>query len=303
MSTTNPVVGGSGVSYNTDAVYVAETSVSGGVWTSRIVRLVMNNDVNPANWKIGVLFSSGTSGQSMTASPATSTDPNGNIWVFFGSGKYFSNADKSDTGTQSFYGVKDPCWNTSTLAWTASCLTASAMSPSVILSQLVNTTGTNIYTTGAVTGNISGQTTFTGLQNLIATKSGWYFNLTSTTAPSPSERSITKPTVFGGLVLFTTYMPTTDVCGMGGNSNIYAVYYLTGTAHLNPGAFGYDSGTGLIYAKSQTSTVGMASAITIHSGREAGVTAFIQMSTGQTATISATPALSSKSGIVSWREL
>ncbi|MBI3794402.1 MAG: PQQ-binding-like beta-propeller repeat protein [Nitrospinae bacterium] len=299
MSTSNPVLTGTGTSYNTDAVYVAETYVTGGVWYSNMMRLAMNNKVDPTAWTFGTLLASGRAGQAVTSAPAVSNDNNGNVWVFFGTGKLFSNADKTDTSVQTVYGVKDPCWNTVSQTWTSACLSGSPLA----LTNLVNTTGTNVFTSGSLTGNLSGQTTFTNLQNYIASKGGWYFDLTSTAAPAPSERSLNKPTVFGGLVLFTTFMPSTNVCGMGGNSNIYALYYLTGTAHLNPGAFGFDSGTGLVYNKSQSSVVGMASAITIHSGREAGVTAFIQMSTGQTATIGATPAISTKSGVVSWREL
>jgi type IV pilus assembly protein PilY1 len=101
--------------------------------------------------------------------------------------------------------------------------------------------------------------------------------------------------------MFTSFIPTSDPCGMGGNSYVYAVYYLTGTAYPTP-----TIGTGaanLVLSRSATSSVGQASSITIHSGREAGATAYIQMSTGQTITVSATPPTTIKSGIISWREL
>jgi type IV pilus assembly protein PilY1 len=45
------------------------------------------------------------------------------------------------------------------------------------------------------------------------------------------ERCLTPALVFGGAVLFTTFVPTGDICSYGGYGNLYAMFYRTGTAH------------------------------------------------------------------------
>ena len=60
---------------------------------------------------------------------------------------------------------------------------------------------------------------------------GWYRTLEDT---DPSERVITKPAILGGGVYLPAFTPSEDVCGFGGDSNFYAVYYETGTAYFNP---------------------------------------------------------------------
>lgn len=293
------------VSYNTEAVYVGETyyvSTGGGYWAGRMWRLATNGDTDPTKWSFGMLYSttSTANNQPISASPAASSDESGNLWVFFGTGKYYSDTDKTDGNTQSFYGIKDPCWTSSTLAWDTACLSSSASTASVTVSNLLNVSGTNVYTSGTVSGGSTGATTFTGLSSLVAAKKGWYTNLTASTT-SVKEKSLNKPTVFGGLVMFTTFIPNNDVCGLGGNSYIYAVYYLTGTAYTTS-AIG-EGAAGLVYGRTQTSSVGMASSIAIHSGRESGAKAFVQMSTGETTSLTTNPVSSIKSAVITWREL
>ena len=60
---------------------------------------------------------------------------------------------------------------------------------------------------------------------------GWYRRLEHT---DPSERVITKPAILGGGVFLPAFTPNEDVCGFGGDSNFYAVYYETGTAYFKP---------------------------------------------------------------------
>jgi hypothetical protein len=45
----------------------------------------------------------------------------------------------------------------------------------------------------------------------------------------PSERVISKPALFGGLVFAPIYIPDDDICGFGGGTDICGVYYETGT--------------------------------------------------------------------------
>jgi type IV pilus assembly protein PilY1 len=101
--------------------------------------------------------------------------------------------------------------------------------------------------------------------------------------------------------MFSSFIPSTDPCGQGGNSYVYALYYLTGTAFTTP-VIGTGAG-GAVLSRTANSTPGVSSAITIHAGRESGNTALIQMSTGETISVKVAPALSLKSGAITWREL
>lgn len=75
-------------------------------------------------------------------------------------------------------------------------------------------------------------TTYTSasLQNVSSTtytdtsKYGWYINL------SLGEKALANPTVFNGVLYFTTYLPPggTDPCAQGGTASLYALMYMTG---------------------------------------------------------------------------
>lgn len=47
----------------------------------------------------------------ITAQPSWTIDDSNKLWVFFGTGRYFGNADKIDNSVQRFYGIKDPAMN------------------------------------------------------------------------------------------------------------------------------------------------------------------------------------------------
>ncbi|MBI3581132.1 MAG: hypothetical protein HY098_03495 [Nitrospinae bacterium] len=313
LSPNKPLVGASGTSYGTDVLYIGETysttyptpNPNGSALRSRMWRLVTNNDVNPANWKFGMLYTT-PAGAPISAAGAASSDYSGNIWLFWGTGRLLSAADQTDVQSQAFYGVKEPCWRTSNRTWDNSCLAASVLAPSLSSGNLVNVTGTVVTTTGAVSGGGSGSTTFSGLTAAVQAKAGWYFTLTSLLpGNAATERAITKPSVLGGLVLFSSFIPNnSNPCAQSGSSFTYAVYYLTGTASPVSAIGTYASGgSTVVLSRTATASTGMASNIALHSGTEKGVTAFIQMSTGEVVTISAIPPITAKSGIISWREL
>ena len=56
---------------------------------------------------------------------------------------------------------------------------------------------------------------------------GWYMDF-----PGAKERNLGQATLFGDLLTFTTYIPSADICSFAGQSNLYAVYYKTGTAYF-----------------------------------------------------------------------
>ena len=168
------------------------------------------------------------------------------IWEFI---------DKTDSAQQTFYGIKEPC-------------VASACATTVVNDDdsLFNTTDAQIFQdNGSISvEGVSGATTWQELLDKAATyPGGWYFNLWKS-GTNPSERVINRPTVLGGIVLFTTFIPDTDVCSYGGSSNLYALNYITGTAS-NAAVIGTSASTGEILNKEELG-VGMASGIAIHTG-------------------------------------
>jgi len=133
------------------------------------------------------------------------------------------------------------------------------------------------------------------LKNAVNAKKGWMANLTTS-----AERGVAKPALVGDVVLYTTYIPTTDVCSSGGSGYLYALYSLTGTAYNKP-IIGYNTATSEIYKKTTMGT-GTPSSISIHMGREKGGRAYIQQSTGAIMNVEFQTAARAKSGYILWRE-
>jgi len=93
----------------------------------------------------------------------------------------------------------------------------------------------------------------------------------------PSERLINEPSILGGIVLFPTFSPSSDICGFGGFGRLWALYYETGTAfrYYIFGNSNQDPIDDVIFLGS-----GIASSFGLHIGRQEGSTLFTQMSTG-----------------------
>ena len=154
---------------------------------------------------------------------------------------------------------------------------------------------------GSVTvTNVSGVTDYAGLVNKMnnpATQ-GWYLEFLET-----GERNVGQAALLGGILSFTTYVPSEDPCTFEGTSNLYALYYKTGTGYKKDiiGSVGVDGGkrslTKLPLGK------GLARTPTIHMGRQEGSKAFVQLSTGDIVTIDEVNPLNPKSGLTSWKEV
>jgi len=96
-----------------------------------------------------------------------------------------------------------------------------------------------------------------------------------------------KPTVLGGITTFTTFLPDDDACAFEGESFLYALYYMTGTAYYEP-IIGYGDDTMTVGSDVFKETTrrkslgeGVAATPSIHVGEQEGVKAFVQSSTGE----------------------
>ncbi len=131
------------------------------------------------------------------------------------------------------------------------------------------------------------------------------------------ERMITKPLVLGGLVMWTTYipdLPTVESCGDIGESNVYTVYYETGTAYkdyvfkeqkdaADEVAKGGSSGSVDIdkIARVKKAGEGMASSLSAQVTREGTAKGFEQHSTGAILEIESATPKPLKSGLTNWK--
>ncbi|WAC06334.1 MAG: PilC/PilY family type IV pilus protein [Thermodesulfobacteriota bacterium] len=310
---TDPIAIDTQLDYSVDRIYIGETYDAGTTYGGKMYRLWTKNSSgvvqeDPASWVTpSVFFDTTATGKSqpLTSGATAAFDESHNLWVYFGTGKFMGTIDKSDPYQQTFYGIKDPCS-------VPTCTTTVANNDT----SLFNSTGVTITQTGSSTTSpvtVSGAGSITTWNALLANvgqanahPGGWYFNLWANTGTSsdPSERVIYRPVAFGGVVLFTTFIPNYDVCGFGGTSSLYALNYLTGTANSSP-VIG-TSGTEI--RKKQDLGSGMASGVALHVvASETGGTsndvekAYIQMSTGVIVQADITTSLV-RSGTTAWRE-
>ncbi|HEX5647301.1 MAG TPA: hypothetical protein VFX56_10055, partial [Nitrospira sp.] len=128
---------------------------------------------------------------------------------------------------------------------------------------------------------------------LIQGMDGWV-----TTLPASGERSIVPPTIIAGAVLFPTFIPTDDICVAAGNSNLYGLFYKTGSAYSTPimgvNAAGQSN-------RSVSLGEGLASSVAIQIGAApTGVAGFYQTSGATIGKITPKTPLTAWSEYVSW---
>lgn len=260
------------IDYRTDAVYFGRVIHDGSLpWRGKLYRLTMGGtapfggETNASLWGISsganripteILdsFTGSCAPAPCTAptiemgpvatAPGIAIDDNAKVWVFAGSGRYYSPSDKTDTTNQYFVGIKDSVINNQCTqsSWT-NCQD----------NDLVDVTSATVCIIGQgdcgqsggtnqVTG-VTGATSFTTLISLVQSKDGWFTTLPQS-GTANGERVLSTPVVFGGIVFFPTFIPTNDICASSGTSYLYALYYKTGSAYsesiigTTPGASG-----------------------------------------------------------------
>lgn len=183
-----------------------------GDWNNGGVgRLLTHEDFDPNHWTWSE-FIDGTGPVTATVGKLLNRNA-GNLWLYFGTGRYFFEQDSPDDPSEQrrLYAVKDPCY-----------------------------TGVQPVDFDSSCGSASGLTNVTDIADVptdpddIDDMNGWYINMLGSGSGYRAERVITDPLAsVTGLVLFTTFQPKDDSCEPGGRSFIWAAKYNTGGA---PGA-------------------------------------------------------------------
>jgi type IV pilus assembly protein PilY1 len=325
---------------------------TGPLWKGAMWRLTTNGgDINPDTWGV----SSGCSGTSrcpsrlistfaytapqattctsaspcnvgpIATAPVLTEDDTRNIWLFFGTGRFFALVDKTNTDIQHFIGVKDCIINGGCSDQGTERNNLFNSSDVVVCSSCVS--GTNVSTTGSTQSFTIGFSASGGsLVNSIQNMDGWFTTFNDPTRvlltpPQPTmtlgERNVSTPTLIGGTVFFTTFTPTTDICTASGTGHLYAVFYLTGGPYTNAAIGTVPSGSQALLQKAISLGQGIPSQMAVQIGAQGSggagassiagcagrVTGYIQASTGVLGSLCGTPALSVWSRMVSWRDM
>jgi len=124
--------------------------------------------------------------------PTISSDSSNypNIMVYFGSGQYLTNGDKTDPSLNHFYGI-----------WDNKAQNISALHKQTYLNGYTDSFGNPVRVLTNTPVNYAGG------------ESGWYFELEDT-----GEKTIFEASLRGGTVFFNTFVPDPDPCGEGGDS-------------------------------------------------------------------------------------
>ncbi|HEX5353707.1 MAG TPA: PilC/PilY family type IV pilus protein [Rhodanobacteraceae bacterium] len=165
--------------------------------------------------------------QPITAGLMAGKDPNsGNVWVFFGTGKYLQFDDLHNTQVQSWYGL---------------IMQTGANNPP--LPALPTTTGGGDLVQRFITAQTDASTSSLGARTITPTpspsdmsgKRGWYLDLQAPDADgdyvAQGEMMVDANQFQAGLLLGTTRIPVvTDICNPSGSGWIMALDPFTGTA-------------------------------------------------------------------------
>lgn len=201
--------------YQDDALYVGYVQkASDGSWTNGgVLRVIIPDSVSPddvgfnpsTQWKVSKVIDG--------IGPVTSSVAKlqgKNLYLFFGTGRYFFNGDDANATTRRLFMVKEPCYkatvihddNTKTVFDIDDSSSSTCAAAPLTLSDLTDRT--------AGTANES-------------VDKGWYITL------DQGERVITDPVAtVNGSIFYTTFVPEPDICKFGGTSYLWAVKFDSG---------------------------------------------------------------------------
>ncbi len=254
--------------YFDDVIYFGTYGLNGSSYTGGFFRLPLRKgsnytlnltsissiDVSPVVNLSG--FNTGPHVPPVFAAPDFTKDEDGDFWVYFGTGRYLNNDDKDIQYDNYFFGIKDECWDgsCSTTYTRASLTDATGINVTATVTQMGEICQCD--TTGCAMADVVLDTTFTEPNEVPV---GWYVNL-------GKEAVISQPIVFGGIVDFLTLVPPQNVCDFQGKTNLYALYYKTGTPYPRPSIISpeavVDTGGGILPG----ATVGVRSKVEIGPG-------------------------------------
>ena len=212
--------------------YVYAGDLQGNLWKFDLT------SSTSSDWKISndaPLFTAKNSAnqiQPITAQPTIGGHANGGVLVYFGTGRYLTNGDVTNTEVQSFYAIWDKPDSTSTVTrnnLVKQNITAesSVTSTSTISGCVDNTLTTENECEVSVKYDVRETS-----KNTVdyATKFGWYMDLLPSSNSAQGERVISSALLKYDRIIFLTAIPSSDPCAPGGESWLMELDAKTGAA-------------------------------------------------------------------------
>jgi type IV pilus assembly protein PilY1 len=265
------------VDYNFDffvdmMYYGTVVTPNNGPMTGGVHRLKIEAEPDPSKWERKEMTNTGGP---MTGGINVGFK-NKNVWVYFGTGKFWDVSDKTDLRTQWLYGIMEPK-KTNSNAYNFSQIPVGSLLDVTDFYVRPDGLGTLFCkSTNSTTCLPSGVVTVEDLEKHIRDTpniDGWRRAL-----PTTGERVLVEPSLFGGITNFVTSVPSNDYCVAGGSSKLYALYYLTGTA-WKENVFGDASGDYVPFIVDLGQ--GIFSRPSLHLGKQQGVKLYFQNNLGE----------------------
>lgn len=296
--------------FTTDAVYFGTTSGDASAWTGKLYRISIQSSSgatqsNASSWEPTVVYDMG---KPITAPISVGIDSRQNRWLYIGTGRYFNTSDNIDEEQYTYYGLKEPRNDSGSFAYT----TITSDIANVTTTQVTSNTG-ELVNAPSISPALSSNTidalearmkVYTGGENL----NGWKRNFSDNTITNLSldgERSFGGATLLGGTLTFTTFDPDVEACAIEGQSLLYVLNALTGTAG-SPAIIGEADSNGY---NQYTVDLGSSPAATpsLHRGEgyasDSGSGAIVQTSDGKIITLEQANPEQVSDGEASWRQL
>jgi type IV pilus assembly protein PilY1 len=174
-------------------------------------------------------FATGRFTPPVFGAPNFTKDENGNLWVFFGTGRYvMDRSDMTISYDNYLIGFKDKNWNRGTCPapYTRAQLEDKTNQPLTItiteVRQMCMCDASGCGMKDVVYSAYSADSSA-----LREPDRGWYYRLTG-------EAIYSQALIIDGIVDALTYVPPEDICQSEGSSNLISVYYKTGRPFPRP---------------------------------------------------------------------
>ncbi|XTQ92665.1 pilus assembly protein [Xanthomonas sacchari] len=203
--------------------YVYAGDMQGNLWRFDL-SATTSSSWNAASNRLRLFTATNSTGtpQPITSAPAIARDPASfQLWIFFGTGRFLTTDDVTNTTVQSVYGIKDS---------TTSVAKADLQRRKFVASGVVNNQMVRVMEANSA---------------LATGKKGWYLDLIDPPVPDPApatangERVYTGVNVISGVLTFTSNIPDDDPCLPGGKGQDNAIDAFTGSS-LNQSFFDLD---------------------------------------------------------------
>jgi type IV pilus assembly protein PilY1 len=172
------------------------------------------SDADKDKWTSEAVFTAtdaGGTAQPISSAPGVARDPStGNVWVFFGTGRYMTSDDQSSTATQTYYGIIAGATGTENDGLTRDKLQERSIS--VVAAD--------------------GRRAFEAAGSMDADVYGWYVDLNK--PAGTGERVISAPLLYDNILIFSSIVPaskdTVNSCSAGGSGYVNALDAFSGTS-------------------------------------------------------------------------